>query len=265
MADELIAGAQEVQIERKYLINSIVAWMTVQKLMDLKDCNGFTAPCPDVCSTRRLNEQKFTFCLTHSLNMEQGIPSSCEYDTAAVLSQQALIAVSGKCPYMGNTAPVAYEDGQLALFNRQDIPADALARMEAEPENLYYMHHSVAHRRLPDPDRDAPYAVRHFAYDQGFGATLRYDFNADAGKRMTMCRFSPDGSKLFICGAEIVAGSGYDKFNCTQKVFFRVNDQEDAYEKQCLAGNHCVMVYGDYVKELTDLAKALGIEPVTAK
>ena len=265
MADELIAGAEEVDIDKQYVINSLVAYLTVRKNMDLKDCNGFTAPCPDVCSTRRLNEMKFTFCMTHSLNMEQGIPSACEFDTAAVLSQQALIAVSGKFPYMGNTFPIVYENGEFITRATEGLAEHKFDIMKENPENLYYMHHSVAHRRLANPNVAAPYALRYFAYDQKFGATLRYDFDADAGKTITMCRFAPDGSCLFVCRGEIVFGSGYDRNNCTQKVIFRVNDQADAFQKQAMVGNHCCLVYGDYTKRLAGLAEALGIEAVVAK
>ena len=106
IADELIGQASECEIAREYVINSVQACFVVRKHMDEKDCNGFTIPCPAICSTRRMHEMKFTFCLTHSLNMESGIPSSCEYDANSVLSQWTLIAVSGHMPYMGNTSPI---------------------------------------------------------------------------------------------------------------------------------------------------------------
>ncbi len=264
ICDELVAGAEENTMERDKLLQSVIAYVLVRKNMDLKDCCGFTAPCPDACSTRRLNEIGFTFCLTHSLNMEQGIPSACEYDVDAVLSQQALIAVSGKCPYMGNTCPLPMEDGHLSP--RFGTTPEQLARLEAmaDNENLYMMQHSVAHRRIHDEKADSKYAVRHFAIDQGFGATLRYDFDVDAGREMTFCRFSPDGSKLFIGSGEIVLGGGYNGYNCSQLVYFKVKDQAKTWKSQCLAGNHCTMVYGNYVRELTDLAESLGVEPVVA-
>ena len=264
VTDELIAGAKEVSMDRDKILKSAIAYVMVQKNMDLKDCCGFTMPCPDACSTRRLNEIGFTACLTHSLNMEQGIPSACEYDVDAVLSQQALIAVSGKRPYMGNTCPIPMEDGHLSA--RFGTTPEQLAKLEklADNENLYMMQHSVAHRRIADPDKNAPYAVRNFAYDQGFGATIRYDFDADAGQKMTFCRFSPDGSKLFIGSGEIVMGGGYEGYNCSQLVYFKVKDQAKTWKAQCLAGNHCTLVYGDYVRELIDLAESLGVEPVVA-
>ena len=69
---------------------------------------------------------------------------------------------------------------------------------------------------------------------------------------------------MFIGSGEIVMGGGYDGYNCSQLVYFRVKDQDDTWAKQCMAGNHCTMVYGNYVRELTDLAKVLGVEPLVA-
>ena len=264
ITDELIAGAKENRMEREKLLKSVIAYVMVQKYMDLKDCCGFTAPCPDACSTRRLNEIGFTFCLTHSLNMEQGIPSACEYDVDAVLSQQMLIAVSGKAPYMGNTCPIPMENGHLsARFGTTPEQLEKLEKME-DNENLYMMQHSVAHRRIHDAKKNSDYAISNFAYDQGFGATLRYDFDQDAGQKLTFGRFSPDGKSFFIGTGEVVMGGGYNGYNCSQLVYFKVKDQAKTWEAQCLAGNHCTMVYGDYVKELTDLCKSLGVEPVVA-
>ena len=264
ITDELIAGAENCTMEREKLLKSVIAYVMVQKYMDLKDCCGFTVPCPDACSTRRLNEIGFTFCLTHSLNMEQGIPSACEYDVSAVLSQQMLIAVSGKSPYMGNTCPIPMEDGHLSA--RFGTTPEQLAKLEAMDDNmnLYMMQHSVAHRRIHDVNSASKYAIHEFAYDQGFGATMRYDFDVDAGQKMTFCRISPDGEKLFIGSGEIVMGGGYEGFNCSQLVYFKVKDQAKTWKAQCFAGNHCTLVYGDYVRELADLAESLGIEPVIA-
>ena len=138
-----------------------------------------------------------------------------------------------------------------------------LEKME-DNENLYMMQHSVAHRRIHDAKKNSDYAISNFAYDQGFGATLRYDFDQDAGQKLTFGRFSPDGRSFFIGTGEVVMGGGYDGYNCSQLVYFKVKDQAKTWEGQCLAGNHCTMVYGDYVKELTDLCESLGVEPVVA-
>lgn len=265
MARELAGGADNVYMPMENVENSLKAFKVVRKLMDFKDCNGFTAPCPDACSTRRLHEQRFTFCLTHTLNMEDGIPSSCEYDTDSVLSQQALIAVSGKTPYMGNTTAIPYEDGKLIpRFAMTEEEIDKLMALDSQ-ENLYFMQHSVSARNLRDPKVQAHYDIRPFGLENQFGVTLKYDFDQDAGQKITCCRFSPDGSKLFIGLGEIVCGGGFGRGNCTTAAFFRVADQEDFFRKQCIVGNHITLVYGDYKQELMDLAEVLGIEAIVAK
>ena len=268
MADALIAGASSVDVDREYILRSLYAYITVRKTMDYRDCNGFSIPCPDVCSTRRLNEMKFTFCLTHSLNMEQGIPSCCEFDVNSVACMQTLMAVSGMCPYVGNTEPLNWFEGPdgelypLVLGMDKDQAPIIRERAGEDKKNVYFMQHSVAHRRIADPNVDSKYWLQHFAYDQGFGAVMRYNFDDDQGKKITMMRYSPDGSKMFIAQGECICGDGYNVPNCAQIIYFRVEDADDFFEKQCDFGNHLVMVYGDYKKELIDLAKLLKIEPV---
>ena len=264
IADELLAGAAYVDLDREYLLRSLYAYLTVRKHMDFKDCCGFTAPCPDVCSTRRLNEMKFTFCLTHSLNLEQGIPSACEFDVNGVVSMQALMAVSGKCPFLGNTEPLTWgPNGNPIVLGSDPRQAEILRdRLGDDRRNVYFMQHSIAHRRIKDPARDSAYAMQHFAHDQGFGATMRYDFDDDQGRMMTLCRFSPDGEKLMIAQAEVISGDGYRVPNCAEVVYFRVRDVDEFFDAQTNVGLHMVMVYGDYKKQLIDLAKIMGVEPL---
>ena len=82
------------------------------------------------------------------------------------------------------------------------------------------------------------------------------------GQCITLCKFSPDGSKMFIGKAEIVDSSGKDKENCTQLVFYRFKDSLAAHRAQCKVGIRIALVYGDYTKELGALAEALDVEPL---
>lgn len=266
ICDELINGAENVSMSRELMLPSVKAFVTTRKFMDHYDCNAFSIPCPDMCSTRRINQEKFTMCLTHALNMEDGIPSSCEYDLAAALSQQALIAVSGMSPYMGNTCPIPLINGEFKqVFGATKEQLAELAKDPRNADHLWMTQHSVAHRHLPDPNHNAPYGIAPFAYDQQFGATMRYDFGRDAGKTITLCKFSPDVGKMFIGKAEIVASSGQDRQNCTQLVFYRMKDSKAAHYAQCKVGIHVCLVYGDYTNELIALAEALGVEPMVVE
>ena len=176
------------------------------------------------------------------------------------------MGVSGQSPYMGNTTPLPFEDKEGKFMSMARWPSDEVKAklMAGDPHNLYVMEHSVANRCYRKPTEKGRYALRHFAHEQKFGAVLRYDFTQDAGQTVTLCRFSPDGSKLFIARGEVVCGDGYEANNCNNLVIFRVKDQLDCYKMHCLVGNHVALVYGDYTGELTRLAEVLGVEPLVS-
>lgn len=258
LADKLVSGADEVDIKREFLIKELMAYAVVMKNLEAYDCNAFSMPCPDACSTRRLNELQFTPCLIHSLLNEQGIPSACEYDVNAALSMMLLEAISGNAAYMGNTNVLPYEDGEL-------IKADGMAAMQfpeiEDKENLYHTWHSTHNRKMHGiEEKAAPYAIRHFAYDQGFGPVFRYDYNRDAGQVITTVRFSPDLKKLFVGKGEIVCGGDYDKNNCNNYLIYRVADQKKYFDAQMEVGTHLPLTYGDFTQELKLFGECVGLE-----
>lgn len=262
LTDALIGGSSECGMERDKLLKSVKAYYTVRKLLDVNDCNAFTAPCPDVCATRRMNEEQIVFCLTHSLLNEQGIPSACEYDIPAVLAMMILGSLAGKAPYMGNVNPVFREDG--ALCPVQSLFEEDLKDIEDET-NLMHIFHSTPNRKLKGFDQEpASYGIQPFAYGGGWGGTLRYDFTQDTGQVITLMRIGPDAKKMFVGTGTIVKGSGFRMKNCTVNMIFRVKDQKDFFHKQCEVGNHLPLVYGDYVEQLQSLGQALGLEVITA-
>ena len=264
MADEMVASADPCIVDKGFLVKSLVAWTVVQKLMDLYDCSGFTAPCPDACSTRRLNEQQFTFCLAHSLNLEQGFGSACEYDITSVVCMIAEMALSNSAAYMGNTLPVVVTEGRIEWpvnVHEEDVAGISLE----DAANMYSVIHSTPCRKLHGLEAAADaYALRHFAYDQGFGAIQRHDFTADAGQKITLCRISPNLDEMLIVSGEIVTGTGFDTDNCNGGFVFKVADTRDLFKKQMRFGLHLPLVYGDIADDLEELAKRLGMEPVRA-
>ena len=262
LADEFIANADEVRMDRAAIIDTFKAYVLVQKLMDHYECNAFTAPCPDLCSTRRLSEERVTFCLTHSLNIENGIPSACDLDFNSLLTQAILENLSGKSVYMGNANVCSLEDGKLpTIFGDFD---DAHIDHLDDKTNLYSMFHATPTRKFDGFEQPLKkYSVDSFAYS-GFGATVRYDFMQDEGQEITVCRIDPTGTKMLAAKGTIVASAGYDGKSCGQGLFFRVADNKDLFYKQCEFGCHLTLVYGDYIEDLKKFGKVTGIEIVTA-
>ena len=263
--DELITGADPCAMERENMIPSVKMYRLVQKLLEVNECNAFTANCPDACSTCRINKERFTFCISHSLNNEQGIPSACEYDIAAAVSKAALQAISGKPSYMGNTAVLTLpdgtltEDGYVMHFSKDNVGPEKWDALRGTP-NIVMTQHSVGNRKMKGFDEEgARFAIRPFAYS-GFGVTMRRDFDHDKGQVITMCRFSPNCDKLLVSKGTLTGGFGYDMDNCTHGALFQVADTQKFYNAQIYVGNHVPFVYGDYADELAELGRILGLE-----
>ena len=140
LADDLIGNAVECDMERKEVLSSERFYVTVKKMLDYYGCNAFAAPCPDACATRRLNQERMTFCLTHSLLGEMGIPSACEYDIPACLSIAILSCLVDKPAYMGNTThdAKAIATGRYGLspFFHTDINDSCMDVVKADPDNV---------------------------------------------------------------------------------------------------------------------------------
>ena len=261
---ELIDGADANYMDEGDVRKSVEAWYGVHKFLNATQCNCYTMPCPDLCASRRLNEKQFTYCLNHSLNNEEGIPSACEYDLGAVFSKILLQNIARRPSYMGNTFTSPIRNGvraplPKALFFNPDSVDQKMVDLK-ELENVVLTFHSVPNRRWVG--WDAPirnYEIREFAHS-GWGATIRYDFAKDAGQVITMCRIDPTCEKLLIAKGTVVDGIGFEDTNCSEGVFFQVKDSKDFFKKQAVVGNHVPLVYGDFEKELLELGELLGLE-----
>lgn len=271
MTDELIAGADECHMAREEVFHSFRAYYTIRKLLDHYGCNAFCAPCPDMCATRRLNEERYTFCMNHSLLNEVGIPSACEYDMCALVSLVILENFAKAGAYMGNCLHTPYsitQTGRLFEAAHYNLGGNCDTSyhetVAKDPENTLFVLHAAPNRKLHGFDeKSSPYSIRPFT-GSGWGVTLRHDFNADIGTTVTLCRLDPSCGKLFVAKGEIVAGRGQDDNGCSLGVFLHVKDGNDFFQKQLDFGNHMALAYGDYFDRVCMLGKTLDLEVVTA-
>lgn len=264
---KLMEGAEVADISEEFLFNSCKANYLAQKLMAQFDCNAFTAPCPDMCATRRLNEEQFTLCLNHSLNNEEGICSACEYDISALISMVVLSNLSFSAPYMGNTSlgKLNAADGLAGspLLKKDKEGFEQVNNSVSNTEGIGYTFHATPNRKLKGFDaEESTYQLRPFAMEGRWGATLRYDFKQDIGQTVTMCRFDPTCSKLFVARGEIVGGIGYETENCTEGVFYKVANGKKFFAGSTLVGNHIPLVYGDIYDLVVDFAHLMGLEVI---
>ena len=165
---ELADGSVENDVQEHYIENSVKAAVLIQKLCEHFGCNAFTAVCPDGCATRRMNEEQFTFCFSHSLLNEMGIPSGCEYDLLGTLSIVALANLTGKAPYMGNTQPCIWRDKQV----EGEFAGIGYIEDMDRTQNIYYSGHATPNRLIHGFDSEkTAYSLRPFTHS-GWGATI---------------------------------------------------------------------------------------------
>ncbi|MGC9359607.1 MAG: hypothetical protein ACP5G7_04415 [Anaerolineae bacterium] len=243
-ADELTAkladNAQAVHMTRDDLLQSVRFYVATKRVLDKYEANAFVVPCFEVCAKQIMEQKRVTFCLTHSLLKDQGIPSACEADANVLMAIALLMYLSRKTAYMGNSH----------LVDRE--------------ENILGIHHDVPGLKMKGLDApDLPYEIRNFTMG-GWGATLRYDFARDRGAPVTMARFDPTGRKVLVAKGEIAGGAGFDKVGCALTVHVKVRDIVDLYRKEMGFGHHLAMVYGDYVGQVRDLGEIMGFEVVEA-
>lgn len=260
IADEVMGGAKESDISKEYVTNSIKATVLITKLCEHFGCNAFTAVCPDGCATRRMNEEKFTFCFSHSLLNEMGIPSACEYDLIGAASMAVMANLTGKAPYQGNTQPVVWYGNRV---EGEFAGIGYIPDME-RTQNIYYSGHATPNR-LMHGYNEAPsvYALRPFT-NSGWGATMRIDFEQFKGETITLMRFNPECTKIMAAKGTCLGGFGYKTTGCSEGIYFEVEDKYDYFHKQSRFGLHMPLVFGDHIEDLKMLGKVLGMEVVTA-
>lgn len=258
--DELLAGTQDLTMDREYVVRSVKAAVLVKKLMAHFGCNAFTAPCPDACATRRMNQEQFTFCLTHSLLNEQGIPSGCEFDLLGTSAIAALANLTDKAPYMGNTQPCVYFDGKVM---NDFVGISYIPEMDGDP-NIYYTGHATPNRLMHGfHAQPADFAIRPFTHS-GWGATMRVDFAQNKGETLTLMRFNPLCNRILVAKGTVVNGFGYHTTGCSEGVYFTVDSKLDYFHKQSEFGLHMPAVFGDHVEDVKMLGRVLGMEVVVA-
>jgi hypothetical protein len=235
----MIDQATRNHMSENYLMNSMIAYKAVRNLMDQYGCNAFTIECREICPLELADQYKFTPCMIHSMLKDQGFPSVCQTDVNALLAMMALMYASKKSSYMGNPA---FDVRNNLLTVLHDVPGSRMRGLAQDP---------------------LPFEIRNFT-DEGWGATMRYDFGRDAGTVATLGRFNASGTRMFITRGKILRGFGMNQNGCSLGVDIQVRNARDIFEKLKDFGSHLAVVYGDYTEEMADLGDVLGFELISS-
>ncbi len=240
ITDSLVAEADGVHMPTEFMYNDVEFYVAVKKMLQNNNCNAFTIKCFEICSTLELEKRKLTFCLTHSMLKDEKISSSCAGDACSIVTMYMLMALANKAPFMGNTMVLDRNDNQCKILH--DVPSRKMKGYDAE---------------------DLPIEYVAFTMDN-WGTTMRYDFEKDNGEKITLLNLSPDMSKMMIVNGTINGCIDYLTPECKLAMKFKVHDVDEFMNSQKYVGHHFAWVYGDYSKQLKDLAKAYNLEVLQA-
>jgi L-fucose isomerase-like protein len=235
LAGVLINGAGASNMTKEDVINSFNFYLTVLHFFNKYNCNAFGIECFELCSSMNPWNRRFTPCMTHSLLKNDGFPSACEKDISALLSMAAMMYVSHKPAYMGNP----------------DLDLE---------KNIIMLHHSDSPTKMSGFDKPQDYYEIKSFTEAGFGATLRYDYNAHKGEIVTLSRFDPSARKILVIPGEISGGAGMDGLGCSQRVSIAVKNAREAMREMQEFGHHLSLVYGNCVESIRDLGVIMGFE-----
>jgi L-fucose isomerase-like protein len=232
----LSGNADHSFLDEKYVIKSLIFYQCIIQLMNEYHCNAFTIECFEFCTSKLPQKWEITPCLIHTLFKDQGIPSACEGDLAALLGTELLMSVSGKSSHLGN--------------------------MFMEADESLQINHSVPGTRMNGfNEPPLPYQLGRFV-QSGWGTKIAVDFMNNEEKNVTVVRLNPTADSLLVLKGKLVGSKGYneDLLGCSSSAFIIGQESGSArkyIEKQVDYGNHLAWVYGDYTEDLKLVAEML--------
>jgi L-fucose isomerase-like protein len=227
LADEIINGASEVKVNTDWFLNDIKYYLAAKKMMDKYDCNAFSTSCHELCTSEIPQNRKFTPCTCHSLLKDEGIPSGCEEDLNALLAMTIMQYLGNRPAFMGNPS--------------------------YETDELLKIHHAVPARNM-NGFGTKPLTYKLWAFTgQGFGGKMQIDFTENKSDAVTLGRFNPAGDTICIKTAEVIK-SEYEAVYCSPFYYLKMDDARHFMHTLANFGHHQVLVFGDYRKQIKELA-----------
>ena len=89
---------------------------------------------------------------------------------------------------------------------------------------------------------------------QGFGGKLQIDFTQNDQDKITLGRFNPAGDTMIVKTGEVLR-TEYDDVYCSPYYYIQMDDARTFMHNLAGFGHHQVLVFGDYVKQVKELAR----------
>ncbi|MCC6094014.1 MAG: hypothetical protein LIV24_03170 [Eubacterium sp.] len=230
IADRIIANAKDTRVNTDWFINDIKYYLAVKKMMDFYDCNAFSTACHELCTSEIPQNRKFTPCITHSLLKDEGIPSGCEEDLNALMAMCVMQYLGKRSAFMGNP--------------------------NMETDEILRIHHAVPALQMNGyGTRNLDYKLWAFT-GQGFGGKLQIDFAQNEQDTVTFGRFNPKGDTMCLGTGRVLKSEFVDVY-CSPFYYIQMDDARHYMHTLAGFGHHQVLVFGDYKKQIRELAEIM--------
>ena len=230
IADKLIAGSTDTQVNTDWFINDVKYYLAAKKMMDIYDCNAFSTACHELCTTEIPQNRKFTPCMCHSIMKDEGIPSGCEEDLNALMAMLIMQYAANRPAFMGNP--------------------------NHETDELLRIHHAVPALCM-NGYGTKPLEYKLWAFTgQGFGGKLQVDFTQNDDDYVTLGRFNPAGDTMCIKKGKVIR-SEYAETYCSPYYYIQMDDAREYMHNLAGFGHHQVLIFGDYTKLIKKSAKVM--------
>jgi hypothetical protein len=215
--DDLSIEVNKYDFNKDSLNEALKLHKALTIIKDKYSLNGFTIRCFDL-----LSSLKTTSCLSLGLMNSLGLPCACEGDIPSLLSMHVLNQITGFAGFQANPSRIDVNKKQMVL----------------------------AHCTLPLNMVEKYSLNTHF--ESGIGVAIKGELKEDA---ITIFKLSKNLKDYFVTTGKIIRNLNETNL-CRTQIEISV-DENIEYFLTRPYGNHHIIVYGDYKKEIENYMKGL--------
>jgi len=218
------------------IINAYRMYLAIENLIKDKKANGITVDCLKLFGVMPAYP-----CIGFTFLNDKGIPSACEGDVFSLFTMYIFKYLTG--------LPSFISDPVIDVSKNTIIHAHCVAPIKIDGEN------------------NSPYIIRSHA-ENNKSVSLQVKFEG-IGRKMTVANLIKDidgKTKIVVSTGEFI-GNPETNRGCRTKFELKVKDADEMLKNwpngafSCF-GLHRVLVYGDWINEIEELARLLNIEVI---
>ncbi len=236
IADNLIAGAEEVTLDREHVKRSAGLYLAGRSVMERYGCNALSVRCCEHPFLDLEMENETTPCLAATLLNDRGFPASCQGDISGVITIMMVMHISRSSVFLGNIG-LPDSEGKLISINHSE-PGLKMNGFRSD---------------------ELPYSLHRFGVME-WGTAIYVDMTKCDEGEMTVARCDPLARRLLLTKGRVVKSFPV-KDHCKQMVHIEVSDAPHFVNRAYADyGAHMVATCGDRTEGITKLAEMLGLE-----